>query len=35
MAEQSDLAEQELDEYLDDTANTKESFGGAMTGFKP
>lgn len=35
MSDQSDLAEQELDEYLDDTANTKESFGGAMTSFKP
>jgi hypothetical protein len=27
--------EQMLDEYLDDTANTRESFGGAMTSFKP
>lgn len=27
--------EEVLDEYLDDTANTKESFGGAMTSFKP
>lgn len=35
MADSSDIAEQELDEYLDDTANTKESFGGAMTSFKP
>jgi hypothetical protein len=27
--------ESKLDEYLDDTANTDESFGGAMTSFKP
>ena len=30
-----DTANTRTDEYLDDTANTKESFGGAMTAFRP
>lgn len=29
------IAEEPLEEYLDDTAMTRESFGGAMRAFKP
>jgi hypothetical protein len=30
-----DSEDQIIDEYLDDTAMTRESFGGAMTSFRP